>query len=181
MDEVANNYISKLRSFKFPQVLKFINSAELPHVIYLVTEPVVPLDIAAIIAKADEDAKAIVEKDDGSSSPAFAAASGSRPPLSEFAIQSLSLGLFQIATAVSFLNDKAHHMHGNICPSSIFVTKAGDWKLGGLELCFKLDTSGSEASADAVPSFVRSNSTLLPAVYRSPEWSSAKWKDIAGA
>lgn len=39
-EECAKNYVSKLRSFKFPQILRFINSAELPNVIYLVTEPV---------------------------------------------------------------------------------------------------------------------------------------------
>ncbi len=36
--------------------------------------------------------------------------------------------------ALSFLNNDCNLIHGNLSLSSVFVNKAGDWKLGGLEL-----------------------------------------------
>lgn len=40
--------------------------------------------------------------------------------------------LFQ--KAVSFINNDCNLVHGNLCTTSVFLTKAGDWKLGGLDL-----------------------------------------------
>lgn len=36
--------------------------------------------------------------------------------------------------AQTFLNDQCLSTHGKICPSSIFLTPSGEWKLGGFEL-----------------------------------------------
>ena len=36
--------------------------------------------------------------------------------------------------AISFLNNDCNLLHGNLSLSSVFVNKAGDWKLGGLDL-----------------------------------------------
>ncbi|KAI9143544.1 armadillo-type protein [Paraphysoderma sedebokerense] len=46
----------------------------------------------------------------------------------------LLLGLFKIATAVQFINRDCQYIHGNIKLSSIFVTKSGEWKLGGFDM-----------------------------------------------
>ena len=35
--------------------------------------------------------------------------------------------------ALSFLHTNCKCIHRNICPHSIYVTKSGTWKLGGLE------------------------------------------------
>eukprot|EP00163_Fabomonas_tropica_P008388 TRINITY_DN18014_c0_g1_i1.p1 TRINITY_DN18014_c0_g1~~TRINITY_DN18014_c0_g1_i1.p1 ORF type:complete len:829 (+),score=173.57 TRINITY_DN18014_c0_g1_i1:475-2961(+) len=43
-------------------------------------------------------------------------------------------GIRQMLTALDFLNNTCHFVHGNITVNSVFVTPAGDWKLGGLEL-----------------------------------------------
>lgn len=43
----------------------------------------------------------------------------------------LKYGLYQISEALSFCHNEAKIIHLNICPSSIWITENGDWKLGG--------------------------------------------------
>ncbi|ORX50585.1 ARM repeat-containing protein [Hesseltinella vesiculosa] len=43
-------------------------------------------------------------------------------------------GLYKITNAIKFINNDGNMVHGNIRVSNIFVTRAGEWKLGGLEL-----------------------------------------------
>ncbi|SAM04305.1 hypothetical protein [Absidia glauca] len=43
-------------------------------------------------------------------------------------------GLYKIANAIKFLNNDCSLVHGNIRTNTIFTTRAGEWKLGGLEL-----------------------------------------------
>ena len=40
--------------------------------------------------------------------------------------------------ALAFLHTNCKCIHRNICPNSIYVTKSGTWKLGGLEFLGKL-------------------------------------------
>lgn len=35
---------------------------------------------------------------------------------------------------LSFINDEASSIHGNVRLSSIFTSKSGEWRLGGLEV-----------------------------------------------
>lgn len=39
----------------------------------------------------------------------------------------------QLTEALSFLHYSCHVIHRNVTPASVFVTKRGTWKLGGLE------------------------------------------------
>lgn len=48
-------------------------------------------------------------------------------------------GLSQITDALTFLHVSCRYIHRNVCLSSVFVTKSGSWKLGGLEFIEKLD------------------------------------------
>jgi len=41
------------------------------------------------------------------------------------------------------MNGDCNLLHGNVTAGSVFVTKAGDWKLGGLELVSDLNDSES--------------------------------------
>ncbi|KAJ3020363.1 hypothetical protein HKX48_000892 [Thoreauomyces humboldtii] len=43
-------------------------------------------------------------------------------------------GLYKIAMALKFLNEDCKMIHGHVRVDSIFTTKAGEWKLGGLDL-----------------------------------------------
>uniref|UniRef100_A0A7S3YTQ3 Protein kinase domain-containing protein n=1 Tax=Lotharella globosa TaxID=91324 RepID=A0A7S3YTQ3_9EUKA len=84
-------------------------------------------------------------------------------------IEAISLGLFQVTSAIAFLNTDQKLVHANICPASLFVTDAGEWKLGGFHL---LHPYGS------VPANVRQNYSILPSVYRSPEVKDNRWSKI---
>ncbi|KAJ2016979.1 Nuclear aminoacylation-dependent tRNA export pathway component [Coemansia sp. RSA 922] len=43
-------------------------------------------------------------------------------------------GLYKIAETMRFINEDCKLLHANLSAASVFVTKAGEWKLGGLEL-----------------------------------------------
>ena len=45
--------------------------------------------------------------------------------------------IFQITDALTFLHTSCRYVHRNVCPHSIFVTRSGNWKLGGLEFIGK--------------------------------------------
>ncbi|KAG5896264.1 hypothetical protein JTB14_033561 [Gonioctena quinquepunctata] len=48
----------------------------------------------------------------------------------------ISIGLYSVLKALCFLHQKALVSHNNVCTASIYVTKDGNWKLGGMEyLC----------------------------------------------
>uniref|UniRef100_A0A914W3S4 Protein kinase domain-containing protein n=1 Tax=Plectus sambesii TaxID=2011161 RepID=A0A914W3S4_9BILA len=50
-------------------------------------------------------------------------------------------GLKNILDSLIFLQDCADRCHNNVCPSSIFVTSDGRWKLGSFECAQKLENS----------------------------------------
>ncbi|XP_037085326.1 SCY1-like protein 2 isoform X2 [Pollicipes pollicipes] len=60
----------------------------------------------------------------------------------------LKYGILQITEALSFLHYTAHVVHRNVCPSSVFVTKKGTWKLAGLEFAEKM---GEHDGVESVP------------------------------
>ncbi|XP_072277449.1 N-terminal kinase-like protein isoform X2 [Pyxicephalus adspersus] len=56
----------------------------------------------------------------------------------------ISWGLHQIVKALSFLVNDGNLIHNNVYMSSVFVDRAGEWKLGGLDFMYP---AGSEESA----------------------------------
>ncbi len=95
-----------------------------------------------------------------------------RPPCATAADRdAISLGLYQVVNAISFLNTDHKKVHGNVCPSSLFLTRAGEWRLGGFHVLF----SHGDAS---VPPIFRDNSEILPKQYRSPEVAERKWSAL---
>ncbi|EGG15150.1 SCY1 family protein kinase [Cavenderia fasciculata] len=80
----------------------------------------------------------------------------------------ISWGIYQITNGLSFLSGK-NLTHGNLCMTTIFVNKSGDWKLGGLDLVCDV--------RDANP-LLKTHVDLVPAKYRAPEVSKAQWSQI---
>uniref|UniRef100_A0A8D0HW68 N-terminal kinase-like protein n=1 Tax=Sphenodon punctatus TaxID=8508 RepID=A0A8D0HW68_SPHPU len=83
--------------------------------LYVVTEPVTPLD-AYLKGKVDSGG------------------------LNELEI---SWGLHQIVKALSFLVNDCSLIHNNVCTAAVFVDRAGEWKLGGLDYMYSAQGDGA--------------------------------------
>ncbi|KAJ2490824.1 Nuclear aminoacylation-dependent tRNA export pathway component [Coemansia sp. RSA 2050] len=96
-------------------------------------------------------------------------------------------GLYKIAETMRFINEDCKLIHANLSAVSVFVTKAGEWKLGGLELV------DSQAPA-ATPGGGGSSSSQQQQTYRyytgvipgysarmAPELESQKWDAVEKA
>ncbi|PFH49107.1 hypothetical protein AMATHDRAFT_76388 [Amanita thiersii Skay4041] len=68
---------------------------------------------------------------------------GRRSPLVELDEVEIQKGILQICKGLSFLHSSAQLVHSHICPESIIINNAGDWKISGLGLTIPLMTNGS--------------------------------------
>lgn len=73
----------------------------------------------------------------------------------------IALDLYQISEALSFVHNSLRYIHCLVSPSSIFINKAGDFKLGSFELAHQYKN---------IPSHFLSNFDLLPTKYRAKEF-----------
>jgi len=119
--DVARAAVKRLKTLKHPSVLTYIGSVESDKTVLLATEPVLPL------------AEHLEHLTD-------------RGPKRDYYI---AWGIFQVCRALSFLNNDAKLKHNNIHAASVFVNRAGDWKLAGLELVCSID---AEPSVKILPS-----------------------------
>ncbi|CAD6893245.1 unnamed protein product [Tilletia controversa] len=102
---LAKNALRKLRTMRHPDVLRLIDSAETATAVYIAVEPVRPL-------------RAVLEGMAGKD---------------EMRSEWVTWGLSKLAIAVKFINVDAQSAHGNIRVDSVFVTPAGEWRLGGFD------------------------------------------------
>ncbi|CAI5797965.1 N-terminal kinase [Podarcis lilfordi] len=103
--QIAKAAFKHLKTLRHPNILSYIDGLETEKCLHVVTEPVMPL-------------------------PAYLESRGEGRELSELEI---SWGLHQIVKALSFLVNDCHLIHNHVCPAAIFVDRAGEWKLGGLD------------------------------------------------
>ncbi|GBM05859.1 N-terminal kinase-like protein [Araneus ventricosus] len=103
--DIAKSAVKRLKTLRHPSILTYVDSLETDKLVYLVVEPVEPLEI--FLSKNSYDAN---QK-----------------------LLALSWGLHQTASGLGFLNKDCQLSHNNICLSSIFVDRAGEWRLFGLE------------------------------------------------
>jgi SCY1-like protein 1 len=67
-------------------------------------------------------------------------------------------GLYSVFRTLNFLNKDCSMAHGHLSRASIFVTEAGEWKLGGLELC----SAAADADAALIKCYRLWNRMYLP-------------------
>nr|XP_033811582.1 N-terminal kinase-like protein [Geotrypetes seraphini] len=111
--QLARAAFKRLKTLRHPNVLSFVDGLETDKCLYIVTEPVMPLDVH-LKSKAE---------------------SGSLNG------EEISWGLHQIVKALCFLVNDCSLIHNNVCMSSVFVDRAGEWKLGGLDYMFSAQES----------------------------------------
>lgn len=142
--DIAKASLKKLKTMRHPSLLHYLDSCETEKFLYVATEYVEPL------ATHIEDLKL-----EGPQKELF-----------------LSWGIFQITRALSFLNNDGNMRHNNVCLYSVFVTLAGEWKLGGFEF---LSAQVGADTSNPIPI------KILPAleIYDPPEKKdSAKLKTV---
>lgn len=115
--QVAKAAFKRLKTLRHPNILAYIDGLETEKCLYIVTEPVTPLNT---YLKLKAEAGGLNE-------------------------QEISWGLHQIVKAISFLVNDCNLIHNNVCVGSVFVDRAGEWKLGGLDYMF-LATEGEESA-----------------------------------
>ncbi|KAI7834254.1 armadillo-type protein [Kickxella alabastrina] len=82
-------------------------------------------------------------------------------------------GFYKIAETLKFVNEDCKLIHANLCVASVFVTRAGEWKLGGLELV-------DAAAAGDGRQVYRHYTSVIPgySLRMAPEFESQKWDAV---
>ncbi|KAF3452441.1 hypothetical protein FNV43_RR02874 [Rhamnella rubrinervis] len=159
----GRNGVKRLRTVRHPNILSFLHSTETETidgattkiVIYIVTEPVMPLS-----EKIKELGLEGTQRD-----------------------EYFAWGLNQIAKAVSFLNNDCKLVHGNVCLASVVVTQTLDWKLHAFDVLSEFD-GNNEAAGPLLQYAWLVGSQYKPmelvksdwaAIRKSPPWSIDSW------
>ncbi|XP_073410554.1 N-terminal kinase-like protein isoform X1 [Dendrobates tinctorius] len=114
--QAAKSALKRIKTLRHPNILAYVDGLETDKCLYIVTEPVTSLG-AYIKSRADTGGISELE---------------------------ISWGLHQIVKALSFLTNDCNLIHNNVYMSAVFVDRAGEWKLGGLDYVY---AAGSEESA----------------------------------
>ncbi|KPP66060.1 N-terminal kinase-like protein-like, partial [Scleropages formosus] len=103
--QLAKAALKRLKTLRHPNILAYVDGLETEKCLYVVTEPITPLT-AHLKAQAERGGSGELE---------------------------VSWGLHQIVKALSFLVNDCHLLHNNLGVWAVFVDRAGEWKLGGLD------------------------------------------------
>jgi SCY1-like protein 1 len=103
-------------------------------------------------------------------------------PLSQWLLQKptpeqLAWGLECVIKGLSFLHTSANLAHGNVSPSSLYVTRSGDVKLWNFSLVTPVAPNGGGPTIH----FQQWEQTCTPDTYRGPERQSQAWNQIENA
>lgn len=79
--------------------------------------------------------------------------SGRQASLVELDEVEIQKGILQICKGLSFLHSSAQLIHSNICPESVVINGAGDWKISGLGLTIPLLASNGAPTRWEFPTF----------------------------
>uniref|UniRef100_A0A8D1LJ39 N-terminal kinase-like protein n=1 Tax=Sus scrofa TaxID=9823 RepID=A0A8D1LJ39_PIG len=121
--QVAKAAFKRLKTLRHPNILAYIDGLETEKCLHVVTEAVTPL---AAYLKARTETGDLREME-------------------------LSWGLHQIVKALSFLVNDCSLIHNNVCMAAVFVDRAGEWKLGGLDYMYSAQGNGGGPPRKGVP------------------------------
>ncbi|KAM8815060.1 N-terminal kinase-like protein isoform 4-T4 [Rhynchonycteris naso] len=121
--QVAKAAFKRLKTLRHPNILAYIDGLETDKCLHVVTEAVTPL---GVYLKARAEAGGPKELE-------------------------LSWGLHQIVKALSFLVNDCNLIHNNVCMAAVFVDRAGEWKLGGLDYMYSAQGNGGAPPRKGVP------------------------------
>ncbi|XP_074132628.1 N-terminal kinase-like protein isoform X4 [Sminthopsis crassicaudata] len=124
---VAKAAFKRLKTLRHPNILAYLDGLETDKCLHVVTEPVTPLG-TYLKLKAETGG------------------------LSELEI---SWGLHQIVKALSFLVNDCSLIHNNVCTAAVFVDRAGEWKLGGLDYMYSAQGDNGEPPRKGIPDLER--------------------------
>ncbi|KAM3612400.1 uncharacterized protein V6R79_008043 [Siganus canaliculatus] len=102
---LAKAAFKRMKTLRHPNILSYVDGLETEKTLYLVTEQVTPLSVH-LKTQAEKGGSGDLE---------------------------VSWGLHQIVKALSFLINDCHLLHNNLGVWSVFVDRAGEWKLGALD------------------------------------------------
>ncbi|KAL4622977.1 N-terminal kinase-like protein [Arapaima gigas] len=103
--QLAKAAFKRMKTLRHPNILAYVDGLETEKCLYLVTEPVTPLT-AHLRVQAEKGGSGELE---------------------------ISWGFHQIVKALTFLVNDCHLIHNNLGVWAVFVDRAGEWKLGGLD------------------------------------------------
>ncbi|CAH1793037.1 unnamed protein product [Owenia fusiformis] len=121
--QVAKGAFKRIKTLRHPNILTFLDGIETEKVIYFATEAVVPLETH--LKNNTKDGR-----------------------VNEL---EMSWGLHQILKGLSFLVNDVNLIHNNVCMSSVFVDRAGEWKLGGVDYMYPAQGSDSIPPVKILP------------------------------
>uniref|UniRef100_A0A5F8GRG5 N-terminal kinase-like protein n=2 Tax=Monodelphis domestica TaxID=13616 RepID=A0A5F8GRG5_MONDO len=138
---VAKAAFKRLKTLRHPNILAYLDGLETDKCLHVVTEPVTPLR-TYLKLKAETGG------------------------LSELEI---SWGLHQIVKALSFLVNDCSLIHNNVCTAAVFVDRAGEWKLGGLDYMYSAQGDNGDPPRKRIPDLER---------YDPPEMTDSSSKSV---
>ncbi|XP_074087181.1 N-terminal kinase-like protein [Macrotis lagotis] len=125
--QLARAAFKRLKTLRHPNILAYTDGLETDKCLHVVTEPVTPLGTYLKLR----------------------AETGG---LSELEI---SWGLHQIVKALSFLVNDCSLIHNNVCAAAVFVDRAGEWKLGGLDYMYSAQGDSGDPPRKGIPDLER--------------------------
>ncbi|KAG0411321.1 hypothetical protein HPB47_011549 [Ixodes persulcatus] len=190
--DTAKASVKRLKTLRHPNILQYIDSLETEKVVYLVTEYVEPLNQHLELSQTEEEKRLAVSwglfqvaQTELLCSLAFLLRSchchcyDAVPAVlcTTAALRCLTSPGYSMKKGLGFLTIDCGLSHNNICLTSVFVDKAGEWKIGGVDyMC-----PATEAPpAKTLPSLDRYNPPELsgPSSGRAkpgPKWARDSW------
>ncbi|KXS19203.1 ARM repeat-containing protein [Gonapodya prolifera JEL478] len=117
---LAKNAFKRFRTLRHPSIVGYLDGTETPTSVEIVTEQVTPLSHVLRGLMSQNMTGGVTD-----------------------AHSTIMWGLYKLAHLLKFLNQDGSIVHGNIRIDSIFVTKAGEWKLGGMEMASSMKEDNS--------------------------------------